>query len=99
MITTEVDKVTSVLDHRLLGHTDNVKITTAKGIDILRDILNDMLQHGKRDNMHIRAKGSLQRIFEGERVGFVQFLIALQIGVEFYPAATELLTIKISWII
>ena len=34
------------------------------------------------NNMHIRAKGSLQRIFEGERVAFVQFLIASQIGVE-----------------
>ena len=34
------------------------------------------------NNMHNRAKGSLQRNFEGERVGFVQFLIASQIGVE-----------------
>ena len=59
MITTEVDKATSVLDHRLLGHTDSVKITSAKGIDILRDILNDILQHGKRDNMPIRANTQL----------------------------------------
>ena len=34
------------------------------------------------NNMHNRAKGSLQRIFEGERVGFVRFLIASQIRVE-----------------